>query len=201
MKTCTRCGKDTPLSNFYKELRSKDGLRSDCKDCSATRNAASYTSHREERLAQRKLYNKINKEQKSAYDANRYNSDKEQRKNAVRIYREANKELVAAGRRRYAATHPEQVRAITHRKRSHRNRAMTPLDKHKSILWRRAHQNDPCFYCGGIATTDDHVMPLSRGGTDHWFNLVRSCRSCNSSKNAKLLSEWKVEHQFSTNQN
>ena len=28
----------------------------------------------------------------------------------------------------------------------------------------------------------DHFFPLAKGGTDHWFNLVRACRSCNLRK-------------------
>ncbi len=47
-----------------------------------------------------------------------------------------------------------------------------------------------CFYCGAQATSLDHVVPLSRGGSDAIENCVPACRSCNSSKRNKLLSEW-----------
>jgi 5-methylcytosine-specific restriction endonuclease McrA len=39
-----------------------------------------------------------------------------------------------------------------------------------------------CHYCGGYATTVDHVVPKARGGSDTWENLVAACRSCNTSK-------------------
>lgn len=39
-----------------------------------------------------------------------------------------------------------------------------------------------CFYCGGLATTADHVMPKALGGTDDPSNLVAACLPCNSSK-------------------
>ena len=39
-----------------------------------------------------------------------------------------------------------------------------------------------CRYCGGPATTADHVIPKSRGGSDDPSNLVAACRSCNSAK-------------------
>lgn len=39
-----------------------------------------------------------------------------------------------------------------------------------------------CRYCGGHATTTDHIVPKSKGGTDTWENLVACCRSCNGSK-------------------
>lgn len=36
----------------------------------------------------------------------------------------------------------------------------------------------------------DHIVPLSRGGTHDRSNLQCLCKSCNSSKGAKLMSEW-----------
>lgn len=46
-----------------------------------------------------------------------------------------------------------------------------------------------CAYCGGTATTVDHVIPRSRGGRNSWENVVACCRRCNSKKADKLLSE------------
>ena len=39
-----------------------------------------------------------------------------------------------------------------------------------------------CAYCGGHATTIDHVLPRSRGGENSWTNLVACCRACNGAK-------------------
>ncbi len=43
-----------------------------------------------------------------------------------------------------------------------------------------------CFYCGKPLSfqqmTIDHVVPISRGGTDDVFNLVLCCRECNDAK-------------------
>jgi hypothetical protein len=49
-----------------------------------------------------------------------------------------------------------------------------------------------CNYCGvhGAKLECDHVVPLSRGGTNDDDNLVTACRSCNRSKHAKLVEEW-----------
>jgi 5-methylcytosine-specific restriction endonuclease McrA len=53
---------------------------------------------------------------------------------------------------------------------------------------------DLCVYCNlNKATTIDHVIPLSRGGTTELSNLLPACVSCNSSKRDKLLHEWKPE--------
>jgi len=39
-----------------------------------------------------------------------------------------------------------------------------------------------CAYCGGKATTVDHVLPRSRGGGSTWTNLVSACAKCNERK-------------------
>jgi len=39
-----------------------------------------------------------------------------------------------------------------------------------------------CAYCGGSASTIDHVIPRSRGGADSWENLVACCLRCNNLK-------------------
>lgn len=55
--------------------------------------------------------------------------------------------------------------------------------------WRR--QGRRCSYCGGACESVDHVVPLSRGGTNYEGNLTPCCLPCNSSKNALLLIEWR----------
>lgn len=39
-----------------------------------------------------------------------------------------------------------------------------------------------CAYCGGHATTVDHVLPRSRGGKNTWKNTVAACGPCNQRK-------------------
>jgi 5-methylcytosine-specific restriction endonuclease McrA len=64
-----------------------------------------------------------------------------------------------------------------------------------------------CFYCGTETNCDleatgdprqvqrDHLVPLSRGGSDHIDNIVVSCRSCNLDKGTMTAGEflnWKA---------
>jgi 5-methylcytosine-specific restriction endonuclease McrA len=42
-----------------------------------------------------------------------------------------------------------------------------------------------CAYCGREATTTDHVLPVSRGGTADDDNLVACCSTCNSARGAR----------------
>ena len=52
-----------------------------------------------------------------------------------------------------------------------------------------------CLYCGsdggGKALHCDHVVPLAKGGKSVLGNLKVACKTCNSSKKDKFLSEWK----------
>jgi 5-methylcytosine-specific restriction endonuclease McrA len=46
-----------------------------------------------------------------------------------------------------------------------------------------------CAYCGGRATTVDHIVPRSRGGGSTWQNLVAACASCNERKGNRTPAE------------
>jgi 5-methylcytosine-specific restriction endonuclease McrA len=53
--------------------------------------------------------------------------------------------------------------------------------------WRRRRAivlrgNPTCRYCPHPATTADHAIPLSKGGTSDLSNLVPACGPCNSAK-------------------
>jgi len=46
-----------------------------------------------------------------------------------------------------------------------------------------------CAYCGGLATTVDHVTPTSRGGKNTWLNTVAACGGCNQRKGDRTPAE------------
>lgn len=46
-----------------------------------------------------------------------------------------------------------------------------------------------CAYCGGHATTIDHLLPRSRGGEWTWLNTVAACQRCNERKGNKTPAE------------
>jgi 5-methylcytosine-specific restriction endonuclease McrA len=67
----------------------------------------------------------------------------------------------------------------THRARSY---YVPPLNN-QTLFARDAHL---CMYCGdqfpARGLSRDHVVPLSRGGTDVWTNVVTACKRCNNRK-------------------
>ena len=46
-----------------------------------------------------------------------------------------------------------------------------------------------CAYCGGPASTIDHVLPRSRGGGNEWTNTVAACGRCNNRKGDRTPAE------------
>ncbi len=51
-----------------------------------------------------------------------------------------------------------------------------------------------CMYCGEPLNGEydiEHIIPLSRGGTNSPENIGVACRHCNRSKGAKTVEEWR----------
>lgn len=44
-----------------------------------------------------------------------------------------------------------------------------------------------CHYCNGVANTADHIIPVSKNGTNEVSNLLPACTRCNSSRQDKVL--------------
>jgi 5-methylcytosine-specific restriction endonuclease McrA len=70
--------------------------------------------------------------------------------------------------------------------------AQVPLSR-RAVFTR---DGQTCVYCGSSATSIDHVVPRSRGGTHTWDNVVAACRRCNHTKADRSLAElgWKLPH-------
>lgn len=51
-----------------------------------------------------------------------------------------------------------------------------------------------CAYCGEKSGSIelDHVIPLSKGGRHAIGNVLPACTSCNRSKNARWLADWRL---------
>lgn len=65
-----------------------------------------------------------------------------------------------------------------------KNWAKTDPKSKKPSLFQRvtAKKGKKCHYCDKDATTVDHVIPKSRGGSNRMDNLVPACRECNHKK-------------------
>ncbi len=72
-------------------------------------------------------------------------------------------------------------------------RASVPLTR-KAVF---ARDGGRCVYCGAVATSLDHVVPKSRGGSHTWDNVVSACGRCNHVKADRAVAEmgWRLRRQ------
>lgn len=71
---------------------------------------------------------------------------------------------------------------------------LLPKDHLSRVL---ATQNGNCFYCNVDLSkykAIEHLTPLARGGDNQPYNLVYSCKSCNSKKRTLTLEEFAIKH-------
>ena len=211
-KRCTKCGVEYPATTEYFPKRSKDVLRTECKKCRCEYQHNHYIEHAED-VCQRARHYYANHSKEVNERSRRYQIEHpEQRQEIQRRYYASHRESELERQkryytdhhekklerdRRYRTNHPTIIRAASHRRRARKLSAggtysiadvrlqiKTQTDKRG-----RLH----CHWCGKTIKDKyhiDHVIPLSRGGSNSPGNLVIACPKCNLSKSNKLLSEW-----------
>ncbi len=128
------------------------------------------------------------------------NADKLNHKNSK--WRRDNRGAIRLREARYRAEHSEEVQIW---RRNGRARKMQAPGEYTIAEWRAllVLWDHCCAYCGREikkthtrqpwTATQDHIVPLIRGGWNCGLNIVPACNSCNVQKNSKLLSEWFAE--------
>lgn len=117
--------------------------------------------------------------------------NKEKLSLAYKEYRKKNLEKEKLRIARWSRENPEKVTAS--RKRRHYRRDM--LEKSATGEFTAQEWQDclnlydgKCLWCGtSHQITIDHIVPLSRGGTNNINNLQPLCVSCNSKKKARTI--------------
>ena len=183
-KRCSKCGKVKSVTEFYKETASPDGLFRWCKTCARIYQKVYYKRHREELVAKQKVYDKEHREKIAAQ--RKVYRDKHRKKLAIYArahYKEHREELVAK-QRVYQEGHPEQYRMYVAQRRAREASASGHVTI-EQIQARWEYYGNKCYICGKDAEATDHVIPLSKGGSNWPANLRPICKRCNNSKHAK----------------
>jgi hypothetical protein len=203
-KRCTKCEEIKPFIEFYKKKQSKDGHRSECKQCTTMQN----DKYRRDNIE------KVKDCKRKYRDENRENIKK---KNAE--YRETNRELIRKRARDWAIkkrdkTYGRKYYLLNKDYISKRNNTYAKENSLKRLIReqrRRAKIKDlptgftekdwiecliffdqECSYCGKKLATlqQDHFIPVDKGGGYLKENIVPACPSCNASKRNKRFEEW-----------
>lgn len=183
MKQCRKCKQYFPatLEYFHKHGSGVAGLNPKCKSCIAEKSKIYRSKNKD------KIYIQIRDWQKK---------NPEKCKARTKRFKDKNPEKVAEAQRKYDLMHIDKVR-IKRKKASTKWRQKF-LDAegyftHDDIIALLISQDGRCSYCG-ITLYDlytiDHIMPLSRGGSNWPDNLALACDHCNKSKHDRTIEEW-----------
>ena len=150
------CKEKKDFSFFGKDLSRKDGLCFGCKACVNKKHAESYARRRSHASEIKKAWRESN--------------------------RERCREITA----KWSATHPNERRASSH---AYRSRKANAPGSHSAedIKALMKLQRSMCAGCQARLKTGfhvDHMVPLSRGGSNDKTNLQLLCKTCNCSKGA-----------------
>lgn len=202
-KLCSACNNLYPATPEYFTRNGKNRLSSRCKQCKSQIDKVYREAHADERHAYQKVYRQTHIEERRAYHkAYGYTHIEERRVRnqdhadniyeKQRTYREKHAEKISMRRRAYRLAHIEEERAIT-RNRHARKKSNGGIHTAADIQKQYANQKGKCYYCQakvGSTYHVDHVIPLSRNGSNDPSNLVIACTVCNARKYNKLPHEW-----------
>jgi 5-methylcytosine-specific restriction endonuclease McrA len=144
-----------------------------------------YIANRGEVLARRKA-NQAIQEYNRRYKA----ENKEKMAARAKAYREENAEAIREKRRQNQPMLREYKRFAQNRRKARKtgNGGSHTYEQWQALC--REHDGC-CAYCGVRDTlSEDHKLPLSRGGSDDIENIAPACKPCNFSKGKRTVEEF-----------
>ena len=205
-KVCTMCKTEKPFDDFPKDPRMADGSRNQCKRCrdfrkreqianspelqrkAKERSARYYREHQEETIARVRAYAQENRDKVL---------EKSRKYWHTRVDKEAYNEARQARRvERYWSDlefREKRLRESRHSTKTRKARLRGAEGSYSLREWEELCEkyNYTCLRCGlsgsDVYLTVDHVIPVSKGGTNTIENIQPLCGSCNSKKNNKHI--------------
>lgn len=163
LKFRSKCEQSKPATTEYFSRHNKhpDGLQDYCKSCMSTYFKEWRSSHPDY----------------FRYDSSYYFANKERRSKSYRKWRLSSRAV------KNASVRNRKARELN----AEGSHTATDIERQFKA------QRGRCYYCGvkvGKNYHVDHVVPLSRGGSNDPFNLVIACPACNVAKRDRLPHEF-----------
>lgn len=198
MKICCKCQTKKPFDEFRKG-------RSKCKQCAYAEKRAWYQRHHDKVKADARQYYHKTKDLRLVQMREWRNSHQQYRKEKRREWHQANKPDQNIKTRQYYATHKKQIYekhkewrladptlSRWHASVRHQRLKGTPNDlTREQWLARLEEFGHHCAYCWaeGVPLTQDHLIPIVKGGAHTIDNVVPACKPCNAKKQARSMLE------------
>lgn len=194
-RPCIKCGKTERDKYNHCLPCNREGLRKAYAAKKAEHNARAkkaYEARRDYYLEKHREWHKQNPERAKALSAKWNEANPGAMTARGTAWRRNNPEKARAAVSKYRSANPDVGLALNHAYRARQKQAQ---GKFTSREWKalKASYHGRCVYCGNAATTADHVVPISRGGSNSIENIAPACRPCNSSKNDTSLLAWLVK--------
>ena len=198
MKTCGKCSIEKQESEFYNDKSKPDCLSWSCKSCQKERSKRQ--SSDSEYKKKQKGYDRKRNARPDVRDAsaarrrkrlknNQRLADEYKAKSRARAsaWRKLNKQKIAKWR-----DENRHKISVYRKRRKYNQRGASGAFTEEQLSARIVYYGGRCFYCNSDnATTIDHRIPISKGGTNWPSNLVPCCKSCNSRKRDKTETEFR----------
>lgn len=212
MKQCTKCFQRKPFDQFHRNRNTSDGYTHQCKDCACEAKKQYRQKHQHEIRESRKHYYRENPDKKREERKRWRERYPERWKDERRRWAKSNPQLKYAAIKRWRERNPEYFKQWRQENRekcrhyvaSRRAAFLGAEGSHTLAEWLAvvAKHGGACAHCGclGVKLTRDHIVPLTRGGSNFIDNIQPLCFSCNSKKGNKLeeeLKRWKEERKAS----
>ena len=183
---CNKCGETKPLSEFYNSKHKKYGKFASCKKCEIIRQKEWYSKNRESSIQRVMKWSSENPEKHNKWVDDWHKANREKGLVATRKWSNNNKDKELAKTRRWRANNPEKARLCTENRRARKINAEGSVSTKE---WKELCKKygNKCLCCGKQEVTMDHIVPLSKGGTNKIDNYQPLCGVCNSRKHNKII--------------
>ncbi|HLV98694.1 MAG TPA: HNH endonuclease [Ktedonobacterales bacterium] len=193
-KRCSKCHAVHCVGNFTKARSRKDGLDPWCRACQRiSRQAYRAANYEKSRACQERSYRK-NLPHYRAYQHAYLAAHREEINQKRRQMRYQATPAAKATRQRYVEAHREAIAAVKREAvRLYRARKRAAGEQFTRAEWQAlcAWYEYTCLCCGkkapDIKLTTDHVVPVSKGGSNAIANIQPLCIDCNNHKGTKII--------------